>query len=164
MFEFDEHPIYDPDEDGITHINIYSQARTELGRMLSNFYLSPFVYEPYGYFASGEAFWYWYLTGQQHNELKTLSGFEAKKVGRKYRNDRLDVLGLSHEDLEIMQEMLIFKIAHNPDIAKLLEESTLPFCHYYDYHGRVIIPEGFDWLSSTYEDIRTVLKDSESNL
>jgi hypothetical protein len=160
MFEFDTSPIYDPEEDGITHINIYSQARTELGRLLSNFAHTPFIYEPYGYFASGEAWWYWYLTGQQHDDLRPLYGFGAKKAGRKYRDDRLDVLGLSHEDLEIMENMLITKIAHNPSIAVLLQESTLPLTHYYEYHGRVIMPEGFDWLSASYEDIRTVLKDS----
>ena len=160
MFEFDEKPIYNPEEDGITHINIYRQAKTELGRMLSNFYHSPFIFEPYGYFASAEAYWYWYLTGQQHNELRTLSGFEAKKAGRKYRNDRLDVLGLTDDDLTIMENMLICKIAHNPQIAALLKESTLPFVHYYSYHGNVIVPEGFDWLSANFEDIRTVLQDN----
>lgn len=159
MFEFDEKPIYNPDEDGITHINIYSQGKTELGRMLSNFYHSPFVYEPYGSFASAESFWYWYLTGQQHNHLRNLSGFEAKKEGRKYRNDRLDVNGLTNEDLEVMEQMLVHKIAYNPKIANLLKESTLPLVHYYDYHGRVIVPEGIDWLSASYEDIRTVLKE-----
>lgn len=72
----------------------------------------------------------------------------------------MDVLGLTPEDLEIMEQMLVHKIAYNPNIAKLLKESTLPFCHYYDYHGRVIVPEGVDWLSTSYEDIRTVLKES----
>lgn len=28
---------YHPDTDGITHINVYSKGRTELGRRLSNF-------------------------------------------------------------------------------------------------------------------------------
>lgn len=161
MFEFYEQPIWNPEEDGITHINIYSQAKTELGRMLSNFYYSPFVFEPYGEFASGESFWYWYLTGQQHDELKSLSGFQAKSAGRKYRNDRLDILGLTNEDLEIMENMLVLKIAHNPNIATLLKESTLPFCHYYVYSTRVIVPDGIDWLSDTYEVIRTALKGTE---
>lgn len=161
MFEFYQPPMWNPDEDGVTHINIYSQARTELGRLLSNFAYSPFVFEPYGTFASGEGFWYWYLTGQQHNELKNLHGFQAKSAGRKYRNDRLDVLGLTAEDLEIMEQMLVLKVAHNPNIAKLLQESTLPFCHYYEYSTRVIVPDGFDWLSATYEVIRTALKGTD---
>ncbi|QOI72367.1 hypothetical protein pEaSNUABM50_00343 [Erwinia phage pEa_SNUABM_50] len=160
MFEFEQEPIYNPDEDGITHINIYSQAKTELGRLLSNFAHSPFVYEPYGKFESGEGFWYWYLTGQQHDSLRYLSGFEAKKEGKKYRNDRLDVLGLTDEDLEVMMQMLVLKVAYNPHIASLLKESTLPFCHYYNYSGRVIMCTEFDWLSSAYADIRTVLNES----
>lgn len=30
-------PTINPDEDGRTHINIYSKGGTELGRLLSNF-------------------------------------------------------------------------------------------------------------------------------
>lgn len=158
MFEFDKKPSYSTKEDGITHINIYSRAKTELGRLLSNFSYSPFVFEPYGYFASGEAWWYWYLTGKQHDSLRYLSGFEAKVEGRKYRNDRLDILGLSNDDLEVMTHMLVLKVVYNPHIASLLQESTLPLVHYYSYADKIIIPSGFDWLSTSYEDIRTVLK------
>lgn len=161
MFEFEQEPMYNPDEDGITHINIYSQGKTELGRLLSNFAYSPFVYEPYGAFASAESYWYWYLTGQQHEGLRTLYGYQAKAAGQKYRNDRLDVLGLSDSDFKVMEEMLVHKIAHNPHIAELLQESTLPFCHYYVYSTRVIVPDGIDWLSDTYEVIRTALKGTE---
>ncbi|SOK59156.1 hypothetical protein [Yersinia phage fHe-Yen9-03] len=160
MFEFEKPPMYNPDEDGITHINIYSQAKTELGRLLSNFALSPFIYEPYGKFNSAEGFWYWYLTGKQHDTLRYLSGFEAKKEGRKYRNDRLDVLGLTDDDLEVMMQMLVLKVAYNPHIASLLKESTLPLVHYYNYSGRVIMCTEFDWLSSAYTDIREVLNES----
>lgn len=158
MFEFESVPLYDPDQDGITHINIYSRARTELGRLLSNFSYSPFSFEPYGNFSSGEGFWYWYLTGQQHDSLRNLAGVQAKKEGQKFRDDRLDVLGLSDEDLEVMNRMLVHKVAYNPKIAELLIASTLPFCHYYNYDGRVIMLPEFDWLSAGYEDIRTVLK------
>ncbi len=159
MFTFDPPAAFNPNEDGITHINIYSKARTELGRMLSNFAYSPFVYEPYGYFASAEAFWYWYLTGEQYDELRELSGYAAKKAGQKYRDDRLDVLGLTPVDLEIMEKMLISKIAYNPEIGRMLKESVLPLCHYYSYKGTVVVPDGIDWLSKCYTDIRLVLKE-----
>ena len=33
--------MYKPKDDGITHINIYSQGKTQLGRFLSNFEPSP---------------------------------------------------------------------------------------------------------------------------
>lgn len=41
-------PKYTPDNDGITHINLYSKSRTVLGRQLSNFAHSPFKHPKYG--------------------------------------------------------------------------------------------------------------------
>jgi len=46
------------EEDGVTHINIYSKGRTTLGQMLSNFEDSPFTCED-GNFRSIEDYWYW---------------------------------------------------------------------------------------------------------
>jgi hypothetical protein len=48
-----------PEEDGVTHINIYSKGKTELGRWLTNFSYSPFNHPEYGKFLSMEGFWYW---------------------------------------------------------------------------------------------------------
>lgn len=160
MFEWDkeEHQYFDPTEDGFTHINTYSKGRTELGRMLSNFAYSPFSYEPYGNFNSVEAFYYWYLTGQQHDDLRTLSGSYAKVKGQSYNSDRTEH-SLSEETIEIMQGAIICKIAQNEELRDMLIASTLPMCHYYYMHGRVINPfDGHDWFSETLEDIRTALK------
>jgi hypothetical protein len=69
----------DPKQDSVSHINIYSKAATQLGRMLSNFYHAAFEYGKYGYFESVEGFWYYYFTGQKHEHLRTLYGIAAKK-------------------------------------------------------------------------------------
>ena len=156
MFIFDEFP-YKAEDDGITHINIYSKGKTELGRMLSNFYYSPFSYGEYGEFNSGEGFYYWYVTGQQYDILRKLSGFKAKETGESFSTERLDHHGLDNATLEVMKTMLVHKIAYNEKILLALQSSTLPFCHYYDYFGNQIV-SGYDWLSPTYEDIRKVLK------
>lgn len=160
MFEWDQekHEYFDPTDDGFTHINTYSKGRTELGRMLSNFAFSPFVYAEYGKFNSVEGYWYWYLTGQKHDDLRTLSGSYAKVKGQSYVSDRIEH-SLSEETIEIMQGAIICKIAQNPKLQEMLLSSTLPFCHYYYMHGRVINPfDGHDWFSETLEDIRTALK------
>jgi hypothetical protein len=68
--------------DGLTHINIYSQAKTALGRALSNFN-DNWITTLDGDFASIEAYWYW--LGCQHPDkelLRPLHGAEAKRVGR----------------------------------------------------------------------------------
>ena len=48
---------YKPLNDGVDHINIYSRGKTQLGRMLSNFYLSPFNHPVYGGFNTVEGFY-----------------------------------------------------------------------------------------------------------
>lgn len=67
-------------DDGITHINVYSKGKTELGRLLSNFSHTPF----YGndiLFNSVEGWWQWFTTGKEYDYLKYLYGFKAKKRG-----------------------------------------------------------------------------------
>lgn len=158
MFTFDDEPIWNPNEDGITHINTYSRGRTELGRLMSNFAATPFTFEPYGTFASGEAFWYWYLTGQQHDDLKPLVGYAAKELGRTYEKDRIDSFGLLSDDIAIITEMMVHKTISTPRLYELLEQSTLPFCHYYCPKGVVQLMDGLEWFNQAWEDIRTAIK------
>lgn len=72
--------MVDPNEDGVTHINIYSQGKTELGRMLSNFYKCRIDTKD-GVFNSVEGYWYWLGIEdcKEKDALKTLSGYQAKK-------------------------------------------------------------------------------------
>lgn len=49
--------MFEPKNDGIDHINVYSGGATELGRLLTNFAHTPFENE-YGKFESVEGFWY----------------------------------------------------------------------------------------------------------
>ena len=50
--------MINPKQDGISHVNIYSQGKTELGRMLSNFYHYQVITKD-GNFTSVEGYWYW---------------------------------------------------------------------------------------------------------
>jgi len=78
---------YVPSEDGITHINIYSKGKTEIGRFASNFAFSPFECED-GKFDSIEGYWYWLTinpSNPRRDELRKLYGFEAKRIGRELR-------------------------------------------------------------------------------
>ena len=51
-----------PDNDGIDHINVFSRCKTKLGRILSNFAYTPFVYEGINY-KSVEGALFHYRTG-----------------------------------------------------------------------------------------------------
>lgn len=156
MFEFPEEQYFDPTEDGYTHLNAYSKGRTHLGRMLSNFAFSPFVLEPYGKFNSVEGFYYWYCTGQCHDDLRKLSGSTAKSVGQKYKRI---IISLSDEDIEVIQSAMIAKIVQNPEIMEALKKCDLEIVHYYVYGGKVVqLEQSSSWYAETLNQIRDSLK------
>ena len=75
--------VIDPNLDGITHINVYSGSRTELGRMLSNFCLEE-IYTKDGRFMSVEAYWFWLGISPDCKErecMRDLFGYQAKAKG-----------------------------------------------------------------------------------
>lgn len=116
-----------PSEDGITHINAYSKGKTELGRLLSNFALTPFVHSKYGSFTSLEGFWYWAATGKIHGDLRTLHGYIAKALGKSY--ERVDN---NTFELDILSASKC-KVEQNNNLLLLLEKNELPLVHYYVY-------------------------------
>lgn len=151
MVEKDQ-TLPDPREDGQTHINVFSRGWTYLGRMCSNFARSPFTHPDHGYFESMEGFYYWYSTGQQHDELRHLTGFQAKVVGRQF--ERVYCEHFEH----VLTQALRCKFNQNPELAQLLKESELPLLHYYVFGGKVVPVRGHDWLVEGLTAIRNELK------
>lgn len=148
----------DSTDDGYTHINIYSKGKTKLGRDLSNFSSFSFTLEPYGWFPSVESFYFWFLTGQKHDELRKLSGAASKAAAKKYEHERVE---LTEERLSVIQDAICAKIVQNKDLSERLKKSVLPFKHYYVYGGKVIEIDD-NWFVQTFEYIRTVLKEGDT--
>ena len=154
-------PQFTPDTDGIDHINILaSKAKTLLGKRLSHFAPMPFVHPYFGSFMSMEGFWHYAATGYEHDELRHVSGFEAKKLGRTYKKEWYD----EHRDDVLAANWQ--KIIQNHPLAMLMAESELPFTHYYvfspdDNPGVQIVktPRESEWLCKGFEKIRTALKE-----
>lgn len=146
--------VYEPNEDGITHINIYSRSRTELGKLLSNFAYSPFMHPEYGKFDSMEGYWYWIKTGMCHDILRTLHGIIAKRTGQKFKIVPFIHLNKTFDD--VIAEGLMMKMLCNPEISNRLKNSTLPLVHY--YHGMCIEDEGSRRFAEMMELIRKELK------
>lgn len=71
---------YSSKTDGLDHINIYSKGKTILGKYLSHFTKVKIRTIYHGTFLSVEGYWYWLLT--RNDNLRSLYGFEAKKVRR----------------------------------------------------------------------------------
>lgn len=149
--------MIDPVEDGVTHINIYSKGVTELGRMLSNFAYSPFRHESFGDFHSVEGFWYWLKTGQKHDQLRTLSGFLAKREGKKF--ERVDVPNFN----EHVKEAIRCKLRQNKVLLNMLVDSTLPFEHYYYYgnasNAKIVELPQYQWIVDEITRIRDICKE-----
>lgn len=119
-----------PQDDGKTHINIYSKGRTPLGRMLSNFAHYPIETED-GKFNTIEGYWFWLGCGDE--SLRELSGPEAKARGSKLRPEDWKRDG----DFELkIKKAVAIKIEAYPEIRQALIKSSLPFTHYYEWDGK----------------------------
>lgn len=152
-----------PLEDGVTHINLYSKGNTELGRQMTNFYLSPFDHPTFGRFASVEAAWHWLLTGCKHDVLRDAYGLNAKKRARCFVEDKVNVnRELTSLEKKILCDFIKCKIDQNKKIKNNLISSTLPLAHYY-YFGKidnckvVELPQ-YDWMIKYIESYRLWLQ------
>lgn len=142
----------DPRDDGIRHINIYSRSLCELGRELSNFSRFPIIHPEYGNFESIEGFWYYISSGMKYEQLRTLFGFSAKKLGKSLPIEHIDNF------IEIIKSALLCRLQQHPELAYKLNKSTIPLTHYY-YYGKldnckIIYPQDSQWLVDFYTDYR----------
>lgn len=148
--------VFLPDDDGITHINVFPRGKTELGRLLAHFSKTPFVHPYLGAFNSMEGFWYYVRAKYPDEKLRTLSGPGAKFYGRNLEHRRFN------EFKDIINDANYHKIDQNATIKKLLVESELPFDHYY-FKGlgddaAQHRPEGFDFLINGFTRCRELFK------
>lgn len=148
-----------PEHDGRTHINIYSNGRTTLGRFLSNFAEVSLELNDY-HFSSIEAYWYWLGLKDRasESELKSLRysyGANAKRFGqqlqKKYGRGKVDGF----------EELICIAIRQKMEKAPRLildtfYRSTLPFEHYYVMRGRVIdVKNSYPWMMEFFETLRS---------
>jgi hypothetical protein len=146
-------------KDGVTHINISSRGKTELGRALAHFSHSPFIHPYYGPFDSMEGLWHYIKADAKHTaekqKLRELVGYRAKELG-----STLTKRHVSNFKAQII-EANYFKIDQTPHLRELIIESTLPFDHYYLHGpGNVLVrSNGFGWLVEGFEEIRKMFKE-----
>jgi hypothetical protein len=143
--------MFDPNNDGIDHINVYSQGKTMLGVFLSNWYRYHISLPELGDFSSIEGLWYYLSTKDER--LRTVSGFSAKQLGRS-----LPVVSELSEDefRSIIKQAIKIKVA-GPQFFNFIN-STLPFAHYYMF-GNKQVDAGHKWIIEYLEELRTELKE-----
>jgi ATP-dependent protease HslVU (ClpYQ) ATPase subunit len=166
-----------PHRDGIDHINIYSRGKTEVGRQLSNFAYSPFTHIKYGKFNSIEGLWYYLITGGQHEVLRDLYGFKAKKIGRELINqDEWNLVDTENPDFkEDIREGIRQKLREDKKLLKMLcKTEGKPLKHYYVYESKKKFDEnglpeytirnaGHSWVIEEIERIRQISLDFIKN-
>lgn len=146
-------PIADPTEDGVTHLNVYSAAKTKLGQDLSHFADLPIFHPVFGEFRSCEGLWYW--LSRREDSLRSLSGIQAKLHGRS-----LPIVATMPKDE--FQRMINLgnqaKLDTYPEIKEALASSSLPLLHYYAkvYNGQMVITQAKDseWILAYFEKVR----------
>lgn len=148
-----------PNQDGITHINIYSKGKTNLGQFLTNFAHSPITTGD-GNFVSVEGYWYWLSNRQE--AMRTVFGWNAKKTGKSY----FRIIQLTEQEFQSkIREVCWIKIHSNPAMLNLFKESVLPFTHYYVFSNNVVKDAGYKWITEMWELFRTYIKnDYKSNI
>ena len=117
--------------DGETHINVYSQGNTAIGKWLSNFAHAPITLDE-GVFCTIEGYWYYLLTKDER--FKLLNGFFSKKLGKELNKVKV----IDDEFKNKIKKAIDIKLKTYVDKSKQLAETTLPLCHYYDYDGRKV--------------------------
>jgi predicted NAD-dependent protein-ADP-ribosyltransferase YbiA (DUF1768 family) len=146
----------DPAADGITHINVYSNGKTALGRFLSNFAYSEIQTQD-GQFKSVEGYWYWLGTeaSLEREALREAVGAHAKELGR----------ALGAKDWQSSDEFkrkicsaISIKIRQNSGMLLELKNSRLPLAHYYVYGDKVVRVAGAQWILDYIQSIRTSLQ------
>jgi hypothetical protein len=133
------------EDEGITHLNVYSKSRYPLGCFLSNFAHTPQLQYQGKNFASVEAFWYWKLT--EREELCTLWGADAKNKGRLY-----PIIGKAPTERELV-EVYWNKIQPYTSITHHLKTNILPLVHYYTMYGKKINVDEYLWTAKLWEKI-----------
>lgn len=147
-----------PQEDGITHLNVYSGARTSLGVFLSNF-ISFSIDTVDGEFESIEGYWYWLCIPEStegRDKLRSLAGLEAKKYGRQLRGEA-DPSMYSDEFKEKIKKATTTKILAS-SFKDMFINSTLPFKHYYFIRGKIYFSESSNFQIEHLENLRRDLK------
>lgn len=111
--------------DGVDHINIWESGDTNLGKALSSFTALPFEHDEYGSFVSIEGFWHYIRSVSKDDNLRLLSGHNARTFGRTLESSNVKDIYF------IMADANWQKIRSYPALIKEIKDLRMPFDSYY---------------------------------
>lgn len=141
-------------EDGVDHINISNQAKTDLGQSLSQDVFIPFVHPVFGKFNTVTGFWYYISSSNRDKCCRTM---RSSKLRLMFKGQKLPPV---KNFKAIILEAYWLKISQHEAIKKELMESTLLLDCYFskpDDNLRAR-PKNHRWLLQGMNEIRNCLK------
>ncbi len=144
-------PRFNPDEDGVTHINISSIAKTELGKLLDVNAQCHINHPDLGTFQCLGGLWY-YISGDRDDSFRTVYGKKCVVKGKKTPRKYIDGFKT------IIAEATWIKVILNPNIMNLLMQSELPLVSYFVQGEVSVITAEHKWLTHVLEECRRCLK------
>lgn len=162
------HAGYHPINDGLEHINIYSKGRTELGRILSNFYEEEFdTVNGDGKFMSIEGYYHWLGLDENcpnKDILRTLSGYKAREIGKNLKRTFGTAKKYTLEEFHhiICNEVRRKFYRHQNLLVDDLSLWNAKFCHYIILNNGEIkdLTEQYQWFVDCITETRKEILDS----
>ncbi len=141
-------------EDGVDHINVSNQAKTELGQSLAQDVFIPFVHPVYGKFNTITGFWYYISSSNRDERCRTTKSSKLRMI---FKGQKLPPV---KNFKAIILEAYWLKIIQHEAIKKELMESTLPIDCYFFKEGENnrTRPRNHRWLLQGLNEIRGALK------
>ena len=141
-------------EDGVDHINISNQAKTELGQSLSQDVFIEFEHPVFGKFNTLTGFWYYISSTDRKNECRTLN---SNKLRRMFKDVKLPSI---KNFRAIILEAYWLKITQHEAIQHELLNTELPLdCYFITANGNTRTrPKNYRWLLQGLNDMRNALK------
>lgn len=149
-------PMINPDEDGKTHVNVYSRGATSLGRALSNLSECNIEHPYFGHFRTLEGLWFYMKTGFREDSFRIIKGVAARELGKK--------LPTAHYPLfsKMFKLGMLEKLEKNPALQRDLLNNELPLAHYYLYGTKIMMQDRHQWQLDYWMLLRTALKNTGS--
>lgn len=147
---------FDPNDDGVSHINIYTKGRTKLGRLLSH--MSDLHVEiDNEHFHCLEGYWHFLRTGSIHTRFKILNGFEAKRYAK-------TVPTVWNKDFRTeFLKGIALRLEQNSVLINLLNETNLRLVQYHHHNGKVTVPKDTEWYIYPYLKYQSNMEHSNEN-
>ena len=142
---------YNPDEDGVTHVNVFTRGKVKLGRDLSNFQECNIDHPYFGRFRTLEGLWFYIKTGCNEEMFRIMNGHDCRKKGKIMTNVQYPLF------TKMFKLGMIEKLEKNQQLQEELKANTLPLVHYYNYAGAVHVPQRHEWQIEFWQNLRETL-------